>query len=265
MKHGNSAAIAFVACMALSSLAFADGTKITGQGTWEMDLVARDLNGDGLADAYFDRALNITWTAQARDSNEGALNWTGAVAWASSLNVYGVTGWRLPHTFDVGNDGCNYGDKFLGMGKDCGFQPAPASSELAHMYYVTLGNKGDDYGNHTHSWFENSGPFSNIVAQLSGPHSGVYWSDTTLVTDAAQAWLFSYYDGWQNADTKSRQCCQVWAVHDGAVTAVAEPASWALLLAGLGLVGCLGRRSAAARVKTAGLGRTESAAEKNYC
>ena len=53
------------------------------------------------------------------------------------LDVHGVIGWRLPSTTDSNNDGCNF--SFAG-GTDCGYNVDTASSEMAHMFYVTLGN-----------------------------------------------------------------------------------------------------------------------------
>src|SRR5690349_11799993 len=40
-------------------------SPVSGQGTWESELQARDINSDGLVDAYYDTALNLTWLADA--------------------------------------------------------------------------------------------------------------------------------------------------------------------------------------------------------
>src|SRR5882672_9053263 len=68
------------------------------QGTWQSTLQARDLSGDGKPDAYYDTALDITWLRNANAN--GTMNWQNANAWAESLDVHGVTGWRLPTIID---------------------------------------------------------------------------------------------------------------------------------------------------------------------
>ena len=77
-----------------------------GRGTWETTLQARDVNGDGIVEAYYDTAVNITWLANANagagstfdnglNPTDGRMTWVNANAWAAALNVQGVTGWRL--------------------------------------------------------------------------------------------------------------------------------------------------------------------------
>ena len=126
---------------------------VIGQGTWQSTLQARDINGDGITDAFYDITLNISWLA---DGNAGAgsgydatfggglMTWGEANAWAANLNVFGVTGWRLPTMIDTGAPGC---DLSFGGGTDCGYNVQTVSadgltvfSEWAHLYYVTLGN-----------------------------------------------------------------------------------------------------------------------------
>lgn len=51
--------------------------------------------GSGDFQAYYDDQLDVTWTA---DANINGLDiWDNQVAWANSLNIDGVTGWRLPN------------------------------------------------------------------------------------------------------------------------------------------------------------------------
>jgi hypothetical protein len=225
--------LAAVAALATSHVALAD--PISGQGTWETTLQARDFDGDQVTDAYYDTALNITWLATA---NAGTtLNWADANSWAANLVVGGVTDWRLPSTIDVGNDGCSYMPG--GGGADCGFQPNAASSELAHMYYVTLGNTGspNDQGSpNDSSWgLHNTGSFLDM-------RQNVYWSNTIYGPDPTAAWGFSNYFGYQ-APYEAGYGARAWAVADGDVmAAVPEPSTYALMLVGLAAVGLVGRR-----------------------
>src|SRR5688572_25735584 len=96
---------------ALASLAAAftvlgaQAVPIAGQGTWETTLQARDIDGDGTVDAWYDTALNVTWLADANagagspfddgsDPLDGEMTWANAKDWAAALDVHGVTGWR---------------------------------------------------------------------------------------------------------------------------------------------------------------------------
>ena len=132
-----------------------------GRGTWETTLQARDVNGDGIVEAYYDTAVNITWLANANagagstfdnglNPTDGRMTWVNANAWAAALNVQGVTGWRLPEMFSG----------------------STTSSELSHMYCTTLGNFGPCNPLTTTgrgSWgFTNTGPFTNVVSEFTG-------------------------------------------------------------------------------------------------
>src|SRR5215472_4613087 len=141
----------------------------------EAALVPRDIDGDGVPDAYYDTAQNITWLADWNASGQ-LLTWDQAVAWAAALNVGGITGWRLPAITDTGNAGCDFS---AAGGTDCGYNVDTGSSELARMWYVTFGNLAfcpagnpncDLQGAGQPGWgLINSGPFRNV--QSEG-----YWS-----------------------------------------------------------------------------------------
>ena len=114
---------------------------VPGMGTWETTLQARGLDGNGATDAFYATELDITWL---RDANvNGPLDRDTARAWAGNLAVGGVTGWRLPTMIDTGLPGCDYAY----VGTDCGYnvqtrEGSTVYSELAHQWYVTLGNPG---------------------------------------------------------------------------------------------------------------------------
>lgn len=196
--------------------------------------------GGGL---IYDDVQNITWLQDANYAKtsgydaDGLMDWDSQMAWVSALSFHDsvrdvtYTDWRLPNTFDIGNDGCLEFNRVGGT--DCGFKPLPSSSELAHLFYVTLGNKGQpdpDYG------LTNAGPFLNFGEN--------YWSGTEYVLNPTrQAWGFGIHDGHQDPHTKRTVFLNAWAVRDGDVAAaIPEPATCALLLAGLGAVATLARR-----------------------
>ena len=176
---------------------------VPGQGTWELTLASRDINADGRIDAYYDSTLNITWLLDAWPLGGNTVSWEAASSYATNLNVFGVTGWRLPRTIDAASSQA--------------FRPPVDSSELANMYYGTLGNR--DLG------LVNTGPFSNL-------QSYVYWSETTPQTDPSMAWIFLTSIGSQGTSSKSAGL-YAWAVHDGDVASVPEPQSASLALLGL--------------------------------
>ena len=212
-----------VAANALANPAFA--IPIAGQGTWETTLQARDYNGDGIADAFYDTTLDITWVADVLypkstafdpDGN-GLVSYADAVAWTASLDLGGTTGWRLPK------------------------YEACCHSELYRLYYDTLGNTGQTFGSGgpiDGSGFANTANFRNVT-------SGFYLLGTDPLVNATDPTTFegdplSGYD-FRDA-TEFGSFWPAWAVHDGDVPsvvapAVPEPQTWALLFAGLALVG----------------------------
>ena len=211
------ALIALTLLSAFSPAALA--APVSGQGNWETTLQARDINRDGVIDAYFDTALNITWLA---DWNvNGPMSWHDATAWAGGLDVHGVTGWRLPST---------------SAAADGRLKPDPSSSEMAHMYYATWGNVGypdAGYG------LSNTADFINVL------DSTVYWSGTDVASNPNLAWYFYSFLGFQDLGgyAKSAPLYAV-AVRDGDVQVVPEPHTPALL--GLALLAlCVTRRRGA--------------------
>jgi hypothetical protein len=211
----------------------AQAAPVSGQGTWETTLQARDLDGDGVTDAFYDTELNVTWQRDGYAS--GLLNWNTARSWASSLVVGGYGGWRLPFVVDTGAPGC---DSSNAGGTDCGFNVQTKSgstvySELAHLFHVTLGNKsycapgvvfcsGEQPG----SGLSNSANFLNLQ-----PY--VYHAGTEYALDASSSWTFGFQYGFQGHGYKITDWYAI-AVRPGDVTAaIPEPETYALMLAGL--------------------------------
>ena len=67
-------------------------------GTWVTTLQGRDLDGNAATfEAYYDTVLDITWHADPSPFGTDRAEWDTANTWATTLNVNGVTGWRLPN------------------------------------------------------------------------------------------------------------------------------------------------------------------------
>jgi hypothetical protein len=219
-----------VAALAASALPAAQAAAVSGQGTWQTTLQARDLDGNGSTDAYYDTALNITWLADA-----GAFSgtWDDSKAWADNLVVGAYSDWRLPTMVDTGTPGCS----FAFSGTDCGYNVSPSTSELAHLYHVTLGNKSDfdtSGGAQSGSGLSNTGPFSNV-------QSSYYWSGVEYAPSASDAWGFATFAGYQDSVGKFVGL-YAWAVRPGDVAAVPEPQAYLLALAGLAVAMVAARR-----------------------
>jgi hypothetical protein len=218
-------------------------------GSAHAALQGRDLNGSaGSFEAYYDTVLDITWLADAnyaKTSNydtDGKMTWAAATTWAAQLDINGYADWRLPTTTDTGAPGaqCTY------SGTDCGYNVNTASSEMAHLYFVTLGNQSyftttgvvsGAYagGANPNSTLDNTGPFTNF-------QSNVYWSGTDYAPFPGSAWGFNAGNGYQDGDVKTDSFYAL-AVSPGDVAAVPEAETYALMLAGLGLIGWrVGRR-----------------------
>ena len=224
--------------LAVLVAAAAQAAPVAGQGTWETTLQARDINGDSVVDAYYDTALNITWLA---DWNvNGIQDWNTQVAWASGLNVHGVTGWRLPSTTDTGPSGCDFS---LAGGTDCGYNVDTASSEMAHMFYVTLGNKAYcPPGDATCAGGPQAGFGLSNTADFTNMQSYYLWSGTGYAPSPGYAWYFYTLVGYQG-DLGKLSGLYAVAVRPGDVAAgVPEPATLGLTLTALGALALVRRR-----------------------
>jgi len=237
-------------CAAIIVPNVAAAASILSQGTWATTLQARNLEGDpyGVPDAYYDTALNITWLANASAAvgsaydtyspGTGEMTWSDANAWAASLNIGGITGWRLPTVTDTGSPGC---DLSTTGGTDCGYNVDPATGEMAYMYYVTLGDKSfyDTSGNpYQPGWgLTNTGPFSNLGTYQD------YWTSTPQPSSpSTDAWTFSFQDGGQLLNANKPSALYAWAVKGGSVGVAVStvPLPGAAWLFGSGLLGLIG-------------------------
>lgn len=211
----------------------------------------------------YDDVLDITWLQDANYaktsgySADGAMAWHAAKAWADTLVHGGFDDWRLPTMIDtdgpdadtLGDDGCDWSNS----GTDCGYNvqtydsgTGTVYSEMAYMFYVNLGLSGmfnpDGTSNPNWGIFGNgSSGGQNDVGLIDNLQSSMYWSGLRYQQATNRVWGFETINGRQKdfytQTGVSFSYGYAWAVRDGDVAAIPEPETYALMLAGLGLVG----------------------------
>lgn len=178
-------------------------------GSAQAALQDRDLDGDSVTDAFYDTDLNITWLRNANVN--GKMSRDAAVAWAAGFSFAGYDDWRLPKAFDCDGHYCDPTD------------------EIAHLWYIELGNV-------LGGPMTNTGSFQNLLPSsywLGGEFSGypglVFWFDagTGSFVSTRDGEFFHWY---------------AMAVRDGDVPSIPEPAAYALMLAGLAGIAVMTRR-----------------------
>ncbi|WP_232056709.1 MULTISPECIES: hypothetical protein [Methylomonas] len=177
---------------------------------------------------FYDTVLNVTWL----DVSVADLSWQQAMDWADALTHAGLSDWRLPSVSPVNGTAFQY-DESVDGSSDWSYNINSPASELAHLYYVTLGNNGayDNQGNYIDGTLSQAGPFSQLQA-------GLYWTGVDYAPDAQNfAWSFLTDFGLQTDALKTGTGYAI-AVHDGDVAPVPlPPALWLFGSALAGLVG----------------------------
>ncbi len=192
----------------------------------------------------YDSTLDITWLADmdyARTSGydaDGLMIWDDARRWADGLVFGGYDDWRLPR-LNASDTTCSTFDDVPGFGPQYHGQNC-TGGELSHLFVADFGNKAGE------SVFEQAGDTAQQIANLAlfsnVPHGGI-WSGTAYAPDTDYAWLFFEVTGSQFHLPRTFAALRPVAVRPGDVMAVVpEPEGWALLLAGLSVVGGIAQR-----------------------
>ena len=207
------------------------------------------VGGSGSYRLIYDNLLNVTWLDYTRTHDA----WEVQAAWVADLEVsFGgqiYDNWRFPQTRPVNGSSFRYEWRYDGAA-DLGYNiSAPntiyagsTGSEMAHLYYTTLGNLGwfpIDYPKSPFpqpGWgLENTGPFKNLMAEF-------YWSGTQpcSTSDSQATWEFAAGFGYQFVTDECYSNASAIAVLPGDVAIVPVPA--AVWLLGGGLIGLVGLR-----------------------
>ncbi|WKZ11949.1 MAG: DUF1566 domain-containing protein [Gammaproteobacteria bacterium] len=215
--------------------------------------------------AYYDTVLDVTWLANANlaaitafdvvgINPNGTMTWYTAQEWVAALSAASYLGagdWRLPVVGPANGSGFNYSvsyngstDRFYNVSEQGTLYAGSTGSEMAHMFYNTLNNKGycDPILSTALScsvqpgWgLSSTAPFSNLQGR------GSYWSGTTYAPVPSDAWDFDFVHGGQDGAGKG-ELAYVWAVRDGDIAPVPIPAAAWLFAGGLGVLGLVRRR-----------------------
>lgn len=190
-------------------------------------LLARDLNGDTVTDAFYDTDRDITWLRNANVN--GAMTWSAANTWASGFSIGIYDDWRLP-TVVQPDSTCS---KSISAGtfgiQSYGYNCT--ASEMGHLWYTELGNAAGS--------LTNDGDFLNM-------QSASYWSSTVFALNPTNtAWLFSARDGLLDANGMYYRLYAMAVRSGDVITAqVPEPESMLLALTGLAGLAFVRRRRA---------------------
>lgn len=169
----------------------------------------------------------FTWSEQNTWAAGLGGNLTVTLNPGYSTTIDWTTGWRLPTTVDgpwvMGYNGQTTGGYNI------------TSSEMGHLFYESLGNKGyrDTSGAYPAVYgLTETGPFNNLLGLVND----FYWS-STVHAGTSSAWRFYFYYGSQDFNPTSNNQ-RALAVHSGTVSTVPLPAAFWLFGAGLfGLAG----------------------------
>ena len=148
----------------------------------------------------YDRALNVTWVADANlaatekfgvkgVNPNGSMSWHTSQNWIAAMNVahyLGRSDWRLPKTLQP-DDSCSIITPKLkqGSGYNC------TRSEMGELFYTELGSQAGSSLERTHNRYMDL--FHNFQQYL-------YWSEADPEQSRVGAWTFSFGNGFQGTN-----------------------------------------------------------------
>jgi hypothetical protein len=185
------------------------------------------------------------YTLSQDDFVDGYVSWYGAVAFVNYLNSIqygGSSRWQLPAAMvldssncvpDIGSSVCGYDAIFQGNG-------AAAGNELAELYFHELGGRSRQFINgmlYPGTGMPQTNTFDNEE------YNPAFATSTEVATNGNLNYYFDTRNGMQLSYLKGgADLYYAWAITPGFITAVPEPESLGMLMAGLGMISLIQRR-----------------------
>ena len=195
------------------------GTMLASNSKLVNDIIAADPVIYDTPNAYDNPTGSGTYQVSQVDFyplGSGGMTWYGAQAFVGYLNHIAYKGhktWALPSA-----------------DTSCAFYAACSTGQLGELFW------GEIPPALTTSYMNGSfGPFTDVEK------TNVYWTGTQYQPNPSYAWKFSSYDGSEGA-YEHNVFGNAWVMLAGNVAAVPEPAEYAMLLAGICLVGLVSRK-----------------------
>lgn len=223
--------------------------------------------GGGL---IYDTDLNVTWLQDANyaltsgfatSGTNGKMPWAEAMSWAENLSFYDTvrnvtwTDWRLPNVSPL--NGTNWywstsidgsSDSSYNIGQPGTVYAGSKASELTYMFYTNLGNEArcpsltswsacKDSLNTERDPALKTGPFQNLNGSMywTNNNEGVPFPGDSIAVDF-NGGQYGFQGGFHGIVAQN-----AWAVRSGdvGVAPIPEPETYAMLLAGVGLIGVI--------------------------
>lgn len=185
------------------------------------------------------------YTLSQNDFVDGYVSWYGAVAFVNYLNSIQYAGsdrWKLPAAMVLDSSGCtpDTGSSICGHDAISQGNGANTGNELAELYFHELGGRSRQFINgmlYPGTGMPQTDTFDNEE------HNPAFATSTEVAANGNLNYYFDTRNGMQLSYLKGgADLYYAWAITPGLITAVPEPESVGMLMAGLSVISWIQRR-----------------------